>query len=120
VHRAVADLGEAEHALDFGNAIRRFLRKLMILHGGLDEVWQFLPHRIFGYVTNSKPLLYVPRGAPLRNLIEQYTDQLEPQKFATVTTAVIDAASAGRTSAINDLKKYIDDVTLVLRDIGRL
>jgi hypothetical protein len=89
-----------------------------------DSLYRHVVNLLGKDLTGNGPrTLNIPHGrfkapirAPLRNLIGQYIDQLEPQKFPTVTTAVIDAASAGRASAINDPEKYIDDVTLVLRD----
>jgi hypothetical protein len=72
---------------------------------------------------NAVRVLNVPRGrfkAPVnpivRNLIRQFIDNLEPQKFAAVTAAVIDAATTARTTAIADPEKYIANVTTVLQD----
>jgi hypothetical protein len=62
VHSVVADFGEAEQAFNFGDKIRQFLCKLRVVHGGLDEVQQFLAHQIFQRVAKSKLLLYAQRG----------------------------------------------------------
>jgi hypothetical protein len=90
--------------------------------------YESLYHHVINLLTrdlqgNSARVLNVPRGrfkAPInpivRNLIGQFIENLEPQKFATVIAAVIDAAESGRATAVADPEKYISDVTAVLQD----
>ena len=50
----------------------------------------------------------------LRNLITQFVDQIESDKFATIAAKVLEAARAERAKAAEDPEKYISDVTAVL------
>ena len=63
----VADFGEAEHAVNFGNGIGHFLRKLRMTLSGFDEVQQLLAHQIFQRIAKSKLLLDAQRGFALFN-----------------------------------------------------
>ena len=72
---------------------------------------------------NGPRALTVPRGrykAPinpvLKNLIGQYIDAIEPQKFRAITDAVVEAARSKRGQAAADHEKYIGEIMGVLED----
>lgn len=72
---------------------------------------------------NGRRELTVPRGrykAPippaLKNLIGQYIDAIEPQKFTAITESVVEAARSKRGQAASDPQKYIGEITHVLED----
>ncbi len=72
---------------------------------------------------NGPRALIVPRGrykAPinplLKNLIGQYIDAIETQKFGAITDAVVEAARSKREQAAADHEKYIGELMGVLEE----
>ena len=52
----------------------------------------------------------------LKNLIGQYIDAIEPQKFGAITDAVAEAARSKRGQAATEHEKYIDEITAVFEE----
>jgi hypothetical protein len=52
----------------------------------------------------------------LKNLIAQHIDAIEPQKFRTITEAIVEAARSKRGQAASDHEKYISEITNILED----
>ena len=46
----------------------------------------------------------------LKNLIGQYIDAIEPQKFGAITDAVAEAARSKRGQATTEHEKYIGEI----------
>ena len=55
-----------------------------------------------------------PISPLLRNLINQFIDQIDSDRFQTISTKILEAAHAKRTQAADDPEKYVSDVTAVL------
>ncbi len=52
----------------------------------------------------------------LKKLIANYIDAIEPQKFKTITEAVVEAACSKRGQAASDHEKYIGEITNILEE----